>query len=472
MGCLCPSSSSITSKGLTRSATAYTNRDLEMSFYSSPIHGNFFSEYSLQKDQIGSGLIGEIRLCRHLSSSKTFAVKIVSKAGLPDHCLKSRVIDRQIKILQSLDHPTILHLHDSFEDSSNYYLVMEHVKGGDLYSAIERRQGFSEPVAAKIIRQLLSALAYMHKLRVAHRDIKPENLLVEELGNNVIVKLIDFDTAVRFDEGKLMKGIFGTVYYMAPEVIQGEYCEKCDVWSAGVILYSLITNSFPFGGSTDEEIMKSIIGGKLNLEVLKANWASSELLQLIKGMLHPNPRMRLSASEAISNVWIQKHTGGPCKIAPPVMTHKPDFRCFLAQALRHWAIKHLVPSCEIANCHFTFLDLDKNFDGVISREELIEQFGQSENLEMVMETADLNSNGVLEYHEFVSIMVNAKRLTKYAEEMFKLLDKNKAGKINTEQLSEFLNYQHSGDLELNKRSDSVLDKSITMDDLVKMMDCC
>ena len=472
MGCLCSRSVINAPKGLTRSATSYATRDLELSFHSSFSQRSFFSEYRLQKDPIGSGLVGEIRLCTDLSSEKVFAVKIISKAGLPQEDLKKRVIDRQIKILQSLDHPAILKLHDSFEDSSSHYLVMDHVKGGDLFSAIERWQGFSEPVAAKIIKQLLSALAYMHKLKIAHRDIKPENLLVEEQGSDFIVKLIDFDTAVRLEEGKPIKGIFGTVYYMAPELIQGEYTEKCDVWSAGVILYSLVTNCFPFGGRNDDEIMKNITGAKLNHTALSANWVSPELVHLIRGLLHPNPSKRLSASDAINHVWIQTHTGGPCRISPPVMTHKPDFRCFLAQALRHWAIKHLVPSHEVASCHFTFLDLDKNFDGVISKEELADQFGKSDNLEMLMEIADLNANGVLEYHEFLSIMVNAKGLTKYAEEMFKLLDKKNLGKISVAQLSEFLDEQFGGNLELNGGSDNLLDKSITMDDLTKMMDCC
>lgn len=470
MGCLCSSSHQPTTKILTRSVTACTNRELNFSFDSLMSQRGFFSEYVLGKDPIGSGLFGEIRLCTQISTSKIFAVKIISKAGLPTGYKRTRVVELQIKILKKIDHPSILKLQDSFEDASNYYLVMEYIKGGDLYSAIERRHKFSEDMAAKVIKQLLSAIAYLHKMKIAHRDIKPENLLIEEKDDEIIVKLIDFDTAFRFEDNKPMKGTYGTVYYMAPELINGEYSEKCDVWSAGIILYTLITNNFPFGGNTDEDIMRNIKNCRLNTRVLLANKASPELIHLIKKLLHPNPKKRISASDATSHFWLQKHAGF-CENTPPIMTHKPDFRCFLAQALRHWVVKYLVPSNETVSCHLTFLNLDKNFDGVISKEELIEEFGKSDNLEIIMEIADLNANGVLEYDEFLSIMMKKEKLKKYAEELFNSVDSNNTGKVTLEDLSRFLN-SYLEENQLMNNLDSALCGDITRESFAELMDFC
>jgi calcium-dependent protein kinase len=133
------------------------------------------------------------------------------------------------------------------------------VKGGELFTEIERRKSFNEETAANIISQLLSAIVYCHERGVVHRDLKPENILLDPTADAQLnIKVIDFGTAQMFNTGSKMKTTMGTAYYIAPEVLMKNYNEKCDVWSCGVILYILLSGTPPFNGNTDEEIMKSV----------------------------------------------------------------------------------------------------------------------------------------------------------------------------------------------------------------------
>lgn len=446
MGCLCSSKIDSTHKVATRSATFCSTRDYtETSFISNLTMRSFNTEYKLLKTPIGSGLVGEIRLCRQFSTSKVFAVKVVSKASLPVDFAKKRAIENQVKIIQKVNHPGILGFSDFFEDSCSYYLVMDYISGGDLYCKLEKQGKFSEKAAAKVMMQVFSALAYMHSNNIVHRDLKLENVLIEEHEGQMLVKLIDFDTATTLKKGEKIKGKSGTIYYMAPEVINGSYTEKCDIWSAGVILYSLLTQNFPFGGDSDKAIMHNIVSGKMDYSILQQHKASSELLQFLKSLLNANPEKRLSASEAFNHPWILKH----CKVPKPLIlanTQDKTFKNSLKQALKLWAIKNVVPAKNLSLYHMMFVNIDTNFDGVLSKEELVRYFGQGESarIEKIIEIADWNSNGVLEYYEFLSAFVDERILKKYAGMMLEVLDKDKSGKVLLADLISFLEYQLEG----------------------------
>ena len=136
--------------------------------------------------------------------------------------------------------------------------------GGELFDEITSRSQFSEQDAAKIIQQVLSAIAYCHANNIVHRDLKPENLLLDSKNDNTI-KVIDFGTSAKYTEGEKMKQTFGTAYYIAPEVLTSEYNEKCDVWSIGVILYILLSGRPPFDGKDDREIVRKVRIGHYDL---------------------------------------------------------------------------------------------------------------------------------------------------------------------------------------------------------------
>lgn len=140
------------------------------------------------------------------------------------------------------------------------------MEGGELFDEITRRGSLSERTAAHIMRQLLSTVVYCHKRNIVHRDLKPENILIvkSEKKDQIDIKVIDFGTAETFKTRAKLREFVGTAYYMAPEVIEERYTEKCDVWSCGVILYILLSGYPPFGGRDDNAILRAIKRGKFD----------------------------------------------------------------------------------------------------------------------------------------------------------------------------------------------------------------
>ena len=143
-----------------------------------------------------------------------------------------------------------------FDYRGQYVLVLELCEGGDLFHNIKQSRYFSEAKAAQVIKQVLSAVNYMHKQRVVHRDLKPENILVDKESDTL--KIADFGTAAFLRQTQALTEVVGTPYYMAPEVLRGKYDEKCDVWSCGVILYILLCGAPPFNGHSETEILDKI----------------------------------------------------------------------------------------------------------------------------------------------------------------------------------------------------------------------
>ena len=164
----------------------------------------------------------------------------------------------EINILRSLDHPNIVKIFEYFEDEKRYYIVQEHIQGGELFDEIIAKGKFNEKDAAVLMKQLLSCISYCHSHNIVHRDLKPENVLLEASKEFDQIKVIDFGTAQVFRKGEHLKETIGTPYYIAPEVLANSHNEKCDIWSAGVILYILLCGYPPFNGENDLAIVESV----------------------------------------------------------------------------------------------------------------------------------------------------------------------------------------------------------------------
>lgn len=152
-------------------------------------------------------------------------------------------------------------------------IIIRFISGGELFDEIVKRKSFSEGNAAFVIKQLLSATTYCHSKGVVHRDLKPENILIDSVLKNgqIAVKIIDFGTALFLSPHGTISETLGTPYYIAPEVITGDYNSKCDIWSIGVIMFILLCGAPPFNGNDDEEILESVKKGQYSLEGLVLN---------------------------------------------------------------------------------------------------------------------------------------------------------------------------------------------------------
>jgi calcium-dependent protein kinase len=191
------------------------------------------------------------------------AVKVTKKEDL-EFGERQKLL-QEIEILKELDHPSICRVIDIFEDEKKFYFVTEYLSGGGLFDSLIQNVGFNEHASATVIRQILSAVSYLHSRNIAHRDIKPENIMFET-NDALNVKLLDFGNSRKMGGNEAMQGVYGTAYYVAPEVLHGSYDLKCDIWSVGVILYMLLSGNPPFNGNSDVEIIEAVKKGQYNLK--------------------------------------------------------------------------------------------------------------------------------------------------------------------------------------------------------------
>ena len=200
-------------------------------------------------ESVGKGGYGEVKRVVHKITGETRAMKIIKKESCDEEYLKS--LTNEINILRMLDHPNIIKLYEIYQDSACIYLITEFMGGGDVYQVLTRKKILNESQAAKVLKQVLLAVNYLHGKKIVHRDLKPENLMLEK-ENHWDLKVIDFGLSRVFNKDKKMNQRLGTPYYVAPEVLKKKYDEKCDIWSIGIILHILLTGNPPFLGRKDE----------------------------------------------------------------------------------------------------------------------------------------------------------------------------------------------------------------------------
>lgn len=168
---------------------------------------------------------------------KKFAIKSVHR-GVSEQYLKQ--MEKEFLILKEVDHPNIIKYYESYQDKKYFHFVIEYCEGGELYELINQNEKIPEKDTARIIRMLCSAIAHLHDRDICHRDIKPENILFERKHHLSQIKLIDFGLSTYARKGRIMRTRVGTPFYVAPEVLKGQYQKSCDMWSIGVIAYVML----------------------------------------------------------------------------------------------------------------------------------------------------------------------------------------------------------------------------------------
>ncbi|XP_041927726.1 ribosomal protein S6 kinase alpha-5 isoform X2 [Alosa sapidissima] len=272
----------------------------------SPFYLNY--EVDLKESALGEGSFSICRRCTHKKTGQSYAVKIVSKR-------MEAQSQKEMAALKLCDgHPNIVKLHEIYHDQLHTYLVLELLRGGELLERIRQKQHFSETEASRIMRRLVSAVSHMHDVGVVHRDLKPENLLFTDDGEHSEIKVIDFGFArLKPPDNQLLKTPCFTLQYAAPEILTYDgYDESCDLWSLGVILYTMLSGQVPFQcqeksltHTSAEEIMRKIKQGDFSFEGEAWKSVSQQAKDLIQELLTVDPNKRIKMCGLRYNAWLQ-----------------------------------------------------------------------------------------------------------------------------------------------------------------------
>ncbi|CAL1395358.1 unnamed protein product [Linum trigynum] len=202
-------------------------------------------------------------------------------------------------------HPGVVTLHAVYEESECFHLLMEFCSGGRLIDQMVKEGQYSEQRAANIFKDVMLVIKYCHEMGVVHRDIKPENILLATSGK---IKLADFGLAMRVSNGQTLSGLAGSPAYVAPEVLQGNYSEKVDIWSAGVLLHALLAGALPFQGDSLDSVFEAIKTAKLDFQSGIWDSVSKPARDLLARMLTRDVSTRITADEALRHPWILFYT--------------------------------------------------------------------------------------------------------------------------------------------------------------------
>ncbi|XP_026134760.1 MAP/microtubule affinity-regulating kinase 3-like isoform X3 [Carassius auratus] len=257
-----------------------------------PLIGN----YRLLKT-IGKGNFAKVKLARHILTGSEVAIKIIDKTQLNPTSLQK--LSREVTIMKNLNHPNIVKLFEVIETEKTLFLVMEYASGGEVFDYLVAHGRMKEKEARAKFRQIVSAVQYCHQKHIVHRDLKAENLLLDADMN---IKIADFGFSNEFMVGNKLDTFCGSPPYAAPELFQGKKYDgpEVDVWSLGVILYTLVSGSLPFDGQNLKELRERVLRGKYRIPF----YMSTDCENLLKRFLVLNPAKRGTLEQIMKERWI------------------------------------------------------------------------------------------------------------------------------------------------------------------------
>eukprot|EP00435_Cladocopium_sp_Y103_P008945 s1987_g2.t1 len=403
--------------------------------------GDIQSMYTLQSSKIGEGTYGSVAIGTHNSTKAQRAIKTMSKANMtlggwkdigismtssliPIASSRKHVVrfQQEIAIMKSMDHPNIIKLFETFEDRKHIYLAMELCTGGELFDRIIEVGQFTEKDAAIVVQQMLSAVFYM--------PLGKKKLTKGPIANTLL-KIIDFGLSKCFDEGVPMSTKAGTPYYVAPQVLQGKYDSSCDLWSCGVIMYTMLCGYPPFYGKTDQEVL------------------SKDAKKLIGMLLKFEPELRYTAEQALQDTWIKDRAPKAENISlqDRIVHNLKSFRS--KNKLKKAALNIIagqMSESEIADLREIFKALDANGDGFLTVTELRDGIDKAHlrrpmiDLDAVVEGVDADGSGLIDYTEFLAATLD-KRVYLQRDvcfSAFAVFDVDGDGRITLDELKQIL----------------------------------
>ncbi|OII73875.1 calcium-dependent protein kinase [Cryptosporidium ubiquitum] len=478
------------------------------------------------KGVIGQGSYGVVRVAVESQTKAIRAIKIMNKNKIRQ--INPKDVERiktEVRLMKKLHHPNIARLYEVYEDEQYICLVMELCHGGHLLDRLNVSiddstgkcvldmgetqicpcpecneeaingtvRGFRtslefmqrEELISKIMRQIFSALHYLHNQGICHRDIKPENFLFST-NKSFEVRLVDFGLSKEFY--KLNNGEFygmttkaGTPYFVAPEVLNStneSYGPKCDVWSAGVLLHLLLMGTVPFPGANDADTISQVLNKQLCFEDSNYNILSSLAKDLLSKLLNRNVEERLDAKRALQHPWISQFSDGIYRMSSigEIETHElhssknnlfgttehSSFQISMLKSLRRYYVSPLLkkialtviarycPDKWIENLRNVFYKLDTRQIGKIKLCDLrvaTQQIAAQQKLrvpqhhiDLLLDAVDSDGNGEIDYIEFVAAAISP-RLSCRKDVLtmaFKMLDQDEDGLISTRDIKKLI----------------------------------
>ncbi|XP_027940744.1 calcium-dependent protein kinase 2-like [Vigna unguiculata] len=438
--------------------------------------------YTLGKE-LGRGQFGVTYLCTENSTGLQYACKSISKRKLVRRDDKEDM-KREIQIMQHLSgQSNIVEFKGSYEDKNSVHVVMELCAGGELFDRIIAKGHYSERAAASLCRQIVKVVNICHFMGVMHRDLKPENFLLSSKDDKGLLKATDFGLSVFIEEGKVYRDIVGSAYYVAPEVLNRSYGKEADIWSAGVMLYILLSGVPPFWAETEKGIFDSILKGHIDFESNPWPNISSSAKDLVRKMLTKDPKKRITSAQVLEHPWLRE--GGNASDKPidsAVLSRMKQFRAM--NKLKKLALKVIAENLseeEIQGLKAMFTNMDTDNSGTITYEELragLQRLGSKlteAEVRQLMDAADVDGNGTIDYIEFITATMHRYRLERdeHLYGAFQYFDKDGSGYITRDELETAMKENGMGDeatiREIISEVDTDNDGRINYDEFCTMM---
>ncbi|KAF7845356.1 calcium-dependent protein kinase 13 [Senna tora] len=444
---------------------------------------NVEDKYLLDRE-LGRGEFGVTYLCIDRETRELLACKSISKRKLRT-AVDVEDVRREVAIMKHLPmSSSIVSLKEACEDDNAVHLVMELCEGGELFDRIVARGHYTERAAAAVMRTIVEVVQLCHKHGVIHRDLKPENFLFANKKENSPLKAIDFGLSIFFKPGERFSEIVGSPYYMAPEVLKRNYGPEIDIWSAGVILYILLCGVPPFWAESEQGVAQAIIRGLIDFKREPWPSISESAKSLVRQMLEPDPKLRLTAKQVLEHPWLQNAKKAPnVPLGDVVKSRLKQFSMmnrFKRKALR--VIADFLSNEEVEDIKEMFKKMDSDNDGIVSIEELkagFRNFGSQlaeSEVQMLIEAVDTNGKGTLDCGEFVAVSLHLKRMAndEHLRKAFSCFDKDGNGYIEPDELRDALMEDGENDCtdvanDIFQEVDTDKDGRISYDEFVAMM---
>ena len=461
--------------------------------------------------KLGKGSYGSVYLASHRITGDERAVKVMNVDKVTSYYL--RKLHTEISILKSVDHPNIIKLQDVFFGKRSVYLVTDLCRGGELFELLNsgKNQGFvfREDRASKLMRDMISAVHYLHSKGIVHRDLKLENFLFEAKSSSSPLVLIDFGLSKHFEHGERLTQRVGSCYYTAPEVLAGSYDYRCDIWSLGVLCFMLLSGSPPFFGKTVEDVYQATISQEPVFPEKKFRHVSGVCMDFMRKLLVKDPNMRMSTAQALAHPFITGGLGalymhmppaGGQQIMPPAHSHSDmlitqeladeiveNICAFMAAdtltKITLEMIAHSLSPESVQKLRSEFQLIDKSHSGTMTIQELIDGLMGSKlvatgilNLRNAYQAISIEKYhghiNELTYHEYIAAVMG-KRVRIEPERVslvFSRLDPDGQGFISTDSIRKVLGEdipQHELELMIDA-ADLNKDRLVTHDEFMNL----